>query len=138
MVEIIIQDNGYIRTKNFGFNLSSAKSLVSKGEWAETEGANDVFPFDVLDIALQHAVRKLYGKTAFFRHGQDRWVSGQVFKSVDKGTLNIAVTGDVDVTYIIRSIHSRPHRVNVKDARSEVARLFRDAASVLGPAKSKQ
>ena len=138
MLEIIIHDKRYTKAKRFGFTLSSAKSLVSKGEWVETDGRNNVFPFDVLDIALQHAVRKLYGKTAFFHHGQDRWVSGQVFKSVDKNTVNIPVTGDVSVTYVIRSIHSRPHRVSVKDARSEVARLFRDATSVLGPAKSKQ
>lgn len=89
----------------------------------ETEGANDVFPFDVLDIVLQLAVRKLYGKTAFFHHGENRWASGQVLKSVDKGTLNIAVTGDVDVTYIIRS-----RRVSVKDARCEASRLLHDAA----------
>lgn len=123
MLEIIIHDKRYTKAKRFGFNLSSAKSLVSNGHWVETEGANDVFPFDVLDIVLQLAVRKLYSKTAFFYHGENRWVSGQVLKSVDKGTLNIAVTGDVDVTYIIRS-----RRVSVKDARCEAARLLRDAA----------
>lgn len=133
MLEIIIHDKRYTKAKRFGFNLSSAKSLVSSGHWVETEGANDVFPFDVLDIALQLATRKLYGKTAFFYHGENRWVTGQVLKSVDKGTLNIAVTGDVDVTYIIRS-----RRISVKDARCEVSRLLRDAVSVLGPAASKQ
>lgn len=123
MLEIIIHDKRYTKAKRFGFTLSSAKSLVSKGEWVETDGASDVFPFDVLDIVLQLAVRKLYGKTAFFHHGENRWASGQVLKSVDKGTLNIAVTGDVDVTYIIRS-----RRVSVKDARCEASRLLRDAA----------
>lgn len=123
MLEIIIHDKRYTKAKRFGFTLSSAKSLVSNGHWVETEGANDVFPFDVLDIVLQLATRKLYGKTAFFHHGEKRWTSGQVLKSVDKGTLNIAVTGDVDVTYIIRS-----RRVSIKDARSEAAHLLRDAA----------
>lgn len=133
MLEIIIHDKRYTKAKRFGFTLSSAKSLVSNGHWAETDGGNDIFPFDVLDIVLQLAAQKLYGKTAFFYHGENRWVSGQVLKSVDKGTLNIAVTGNVDVTYIIRS-----RRVSVKDARCEAARLLRDAASVLGPATSKQ
>lgn len=133
MLEIIIHDKRYTKAKRFGFTLSSAKSLVSNGHWVETDGGNDVFPFDVLDIVLQLATQKLYGKTAFFHHGENRWASGQVLKSVDKGTLNIAVTGDVDVTYIIRS-----HRVSVKDARCEAARLLRDAASVLGTATSKQ
>lgn len=123
MLEILIHDKRYTKAKRFGFTLSSAKSLISNGHWVETEGANDVFPFDVLDIVLQLAARKLYGKTAFFHHGENRWASGQVLKSVDKGTLNIAVTGDVDVTYIIRS-----RRVSVKDARCEAARLLRDAA----------
>lgn len=133
MLEIIIHDKRYTKAKYFGFTLSSAKSLVSNGHWAESEGENDVFPFDVLDIVLQLAAQKLYGKTAFFHHGENRWASGQVLKSVDKGTLNIAVTGDVDVTYIIRS-----RRVSVKDARCEAARLLRDAASVLRPATNKQ
>lgn len=123
MLEILIHDKRHTKAKRFGFTLSSAKSLVSNGHWVETEGANDVFPFDVLDIALQLATRKLYGKTAFFHHGENRWATGQVLKSVDKGTLNIAVTGDVDVTYIIRS-----RRVSIKDARSEAAHLLRDAA----------
>lgn len=124
MLEIIVRDKRYTKAKRFGFTLSSAKSLVSNGHWVETDGGNDIFPFDVLDIVLQLATQKLYGKTAFFHHDQDRWVSGQVLKSVDKGTLNIAVTGDVEVTYIIRS-----RRVSVKDARCEAARLLRDAAS---------
>lgn len=133
MLEILIHDKRYTKAKHFGFTLSSAKSLVSKGEWAETDGGNDIFPFDVLDIVLQLATQKLYGKTAFFHHGENRWASGQVLKSVDKGTLNIAVTGDVDVTYIIFS-----RRVSIKDARYEASRLLRDAVRVLGPTTSKQ
>ena len=133
MLEIIIHDKRYTKTKRFGFTLLSAKSLVSNGHWVETEGGNDVFPFDVLDIVLQLATRKLYGKTAFFHHGENRWVTGQVLKSVDKGTFNIAVTGDIDVTYIIRS-----RRVSVKDARCEAAHLLRDAASILRPIADKQ
>lgn len=124
MLEISIHNLRYVKARTFRFTLFSAKSLISQGKWVKSEGANDFFPFDVLDIVLQLAVRKLYGKNTFFIASQDSPCIGRVFKPAGKDNAgSVAVTGDVEVSYRIRGRHA-----NEKSARGEVSHLLDLAA----------